>query len=332
MKKNSAFWTYFEKLGPLVMLLALIIGFTIAEPDSFFSVLNGKTILVQTTILAICTLGMTMIMVSGGLDLAVGSIVAFASVCAAQTYASSGSGILACVVAVLAGTICGGLNGYLIAGLRMNPFIATLGMMGMARGAARFVADDSRVYLRHEGESWAPKFLETTPTIEPWSQLGVSPGIILMIILTGIMIVVMRRSVFGRHVYAIGSNEESARLCGIRVDLKKFLIYSLAGLLFGIAGLLQLSYDNAGDPTTRTGFELNVIAAVVIGGASLSGGAGTIVGSIVGALIMVVLTTGFNLVGAEASVQQFVIGAIILGAVALDMFRQGTLRLPGMKA
>lgn len=333
-RRGELFWVWFERLGPLVMLIALMAGFAAADFDTFISLRNAKTILVQTAILATCSIGMTMIMVSGGLDLSVGSILAFSSVAGAATYAATGSPIVTVVACIAAGIACGATNGLLIAGLRMNPFIVTLGMMGIARGFAREVAGDSRLYLYHQAGpeaeklAWSPKLLEIFPSEQPWQAIGFPSGVFLTALLIAIAVVAMRLTVFGRHLYAIGSNEDSAKLCGIRVGWTKFAIYAIAGLVFGIAGLMQLSYDNAGDPVTRTGFELNVIAAVVIGGASLSGGVGSIMGSVIGALIMVVLTNGCAITGVPAARQQIIIGVIIVAAVALDMFRQGKLRWP----
>lgn len=330
------FWYWFERLGPLVMLLALVVGFSAVEYDAFVSVSNFQMILLQTAILATCTLGMTMIMVSGGLDLSVGSALAFASVSGAIAYTMTGSPFFACITAILAGGVVGSANGLLVAGCGMNPFIVTLGMMGVARGAARLFCDSKNVYLYHDTvidgqehrDTWVPQLLVKSPSAEPWATLGVSPGVVITIILIAVMIFVMRRTVLGRHVYAIGSNEDAARLCGIEVDRSKFMIYLIAGLIFGVAGMMQMAFDNSGNPTSRLGFELNVIAAVVIGGASLNGGQGTIFGSVVGALIMVVLTSGFNLTEVSAETQQLVIGVIIVAAVALDMLRQGSLKIP----
>ena len=334
-QQRSVFWVWFERLGPVVMLCALIVGFSIVDAETFATLRNTRAILVQTAILATCSLGMTMIMIAGGLDLAVGSILALSSVAGAAVYASTGSPLLAGASCVLAGLTAGSVNGLLIAGLRFNPFIATLGMMGVARGVARELAGDSKIYLSYteaggasEAQLWSPKLLELFPTTEPWKSIGVPLGVIMTLLLIIALIVIMRTTIFGRHVYAIGSNEDAARLCGVRVAWRKFIIYAAAGLLFGIAGFMQLSYDNAGDPVTRMGFELNVIAAVVIGGASLSGGAGSMLGSVVGALIMVVLTNGCVIAGVPAARQQIIIGLIIIGAVALDMFRQGTLPIP----
>lgn len=333
---SRGFWFWFERLGPLVMLLAVVVGFSIASWEHFVSLGNARLILVQTAILATCSVGMTMILISGGLDLSVGSALALCAVVGAATYTATGSPTMVALACVATGAVVGAGNGILVAGFRMNPFIVTLGMMGAARGLARMVADDSYIYLYYPAEGddrtrWVPKLLEQIPSDGIWASIGIAPGVFIMAGLVLVAAVMMRRSIFGRHIYAIGSNEESAQLCGVRVGWTKFAIYALAGAIFGIAGLMQLGYDNAGNPTARSGFELDVIAAVVIGGASLSGGTGTIIGSLVGAFIMVVLRNGFAIVGVSSATQQLVIGLIIVAATALDMVRQGTFRLPWMR-
>jgi len=332
-RRRHPLWVWLDRIGPLLMLLALLVGFAIADFDGFVNAYNFKVIMSQSAILITCALGMTMILVSGGLDLSVGSTIALAAVVGAHTFAASHSTFLALGACLAMGAGVGATNGLLIAGLRMSPFIVTLGMMGVARGLARVFADDSKVRLPDEvdADNWIIQILDHSPDVEPWASIGIPCGVGVTVLLIALMAVVMRRTVFGRHVYAIGSNEDSARLCGVRVTWTKYLIYIFAGALFGFAGLMQLGFDNLGDSTARTGFELKVIAAVVIGGASLMGGAGTILGTLVGALIMVVLSSGFTILDVPAAWQELVIGAVIVAAVALDMLRQGTLNLDGLR-
>ena len=329
---TKTFWLWFERLGPMVMLVVLILGFSADQGSTFFNAGNLKLILVHSTILATCTLGMTMILISGGLDLSVASSLALSAVAGALVYQQTGSPLAAGLSCIIASSLLGVLNGTLISGFGLNPFIVTLGTLGIGRGIARLLADDSRISLLHsEHGLWQFDILNQNPSFEPWARIGIPPGVLIAVVMILIMVVVMRWTVFGRRVYAIGSNVEAARLCGIKINQTTFMVYALAGFIFGIAGMMQLGFDNAGNPTTREGFELDVIAAVVIGGASLSGGTGTIFGSVIGALIMVVLRNGFGIAGVSAAMQSVVIGAIIVAAVALDMLRQGKLRIPFMR-
>jgi ribose transport system permease protein len=192
--------------------------------------------------------------------------------------------------------------------------------MGVARGFAKWIAREKTVN--------APESLidEIMRRISPNTLFPLPPGVWIAVGLAIMMTIVMRQTVFGRYVFAIGSNEATARLCGIRVQLHKVIIYTIAGLLFGIAGLMQLSRLTQGDPTVAIGLELDIIAAVVIGGASLNGGTGSILGSMIGALIMAVLRNGTYQMGWRAYTQEIIIGAVIVLAVALDRLRQTTAR------
>ena len=304
--------------GPLLGLL-LVVGVFSANPEVrpyFLTGANFKIILTQTVIVAICALGMTMIIVSGGIDLSVGSAVALTSVVGATLIVKSFPPTAVVLLTVLAGGVLGLLNGAAIAGMRMMPFIVTLGMMGVARGAAKWMADNQAV-------NYPDSPLNRIMALEaPEELLPLPAGVWLAIALAVLMAVVMRQTVFGRYIFAIGSNEIAARLSGIRVRLHKVFIYSLAGLFFGIAGLMQLSRLTQGDPTVAIGLELDVIAAVVIGGASLSGGSGSILGSMIGALIMAVLRNGSNQSGWPTYMQEIIIGIVIILAVAVDRLRQ----------
>jgi ribose/xylose/arabinose/galactoside ABC-type transport system permease subunit len=225
--------------------------------------------------------------------------------------------LLAALGGVLAGAACGMLIGGLITRLRLTPFIVTLGMWGAVRGLAKGLANEQMVFVP---ETWLNRLLSTVRDGEGWMLLP--PGVWLTLLLAVLTIAVLRYTRFGRHVYAIGSNEQTARLCGVRVEQTKVLIYTLGGAFAGIAGILQFSYLTLGDPTTAMGLELDVIAAVVIGGGSLSGGEGSVPGSIIGALIMTVVANGCTKLGLANWIQEIVTGLIIVLAVTVDRLRQ----------
>jgi len=288
---------------------------------AFVSVANFKTVLSQTVIVAIGALGMTLIIVSGGIDLSVGSVVAFTSVLGA-TLLNRGWGTASAIgMTVLAGGIVGLLNGSLIAGFRLMPFIVTLGMMGVGRGLAKWVSGNQTVNYPFESPISNLMKRDDLDHLFPLPQ-----GVWIALVLATLMAVVMRQTVFGRYVFAIGSNEATARLCGIRVPMQKVFIYSLAGLFFGCAGLMQLTRLTQGDPSGAVGLELDMIAAVVIGGASLSGGSGSILGSMIGALIIQTLRNGSSLMNWPTFTQEIIIGVVIILAVGLDRLRQSRAR------
>jgi ribose transport system permease protein len=199
--------------------------------------------------------------------------------------------------------------------LKVIPFIATLGMLGVARGAAKWIAGEQTVNIP---QTWANELAVTIPS-HLW--MIVAPGVWLALLLAIVTAVVLRQTIFGRRVFAIGSNEAAARACGIDTDRLKIWIYSLAGLLFGLAGVMQMSRLRQGDPTVAVGAELDIIAAVVIGGGSLNGGEGSILGSMIGALIMAFLRNGCQQMGWANYIQEMIIGTIIVVAVAIDRVR-----------
>jgi ribose transport system permease protein len=314
------------KLGPFIALITLMVVFRLAIGEgatgrTFWSADNLRLMLSQTTIVAVAACGMTMIIVAGGIDLSVGSVMAVSSVTAGLTLAAGYDPALALLVALLAGALCGGITGGIIAGTGISPFIVTLGMMGVARGTAKGLANEEVVRFP---KSWVNGLMHPIPSTSEFTVFNwmvVAPGIWIAALLALVMALVMRRTVFGRNCYAIGSNESASRLCGVRVRTSKVLIYVLAGAIFGLAGLLDLSRLAQGNPTTGLGVELDVIAAVVIGGASLAGGTGTITGTIIGALIMGVLRAGTTQMNWPTWVQEILIGAIIVLAVGIDRLR-----------
>jgi ribose transport system permease protein len=282
----------------------------------FLTGANFKIIFTQTVIVAIGTLGMTIIIVSGGIDLSVGSVVALTSVVGATALLKGFGVFFSAVLTIAVGAAIGLLNGLAIGGLRMMPFIVTLGMMGVARGTAKWLSGSQTV---NPAESAINNIMELK---EPTQLFPLPFGVWITLALALAMAGVMRATVFGRYIFAIGANEAAARLSGIRVNLQKVMIYALAGICFGIAGLMQLSRLTQGDPTVAIGLELDIIAAVVIGGASLSGGSGSILGSMIGALIMAVLRNGSNQMGWPTYMQEIIIGVVIIIAVGLDKLRQ----------
>jgi ribose/xylose/arabinose/galactoside ABC-type transport system permease subunit len=303
-------------LGPFVGLVVVLALFALLVPDTFLSSYNFQTIAAQTVIVGLSAIGMTFVIVSGGIDLSVGSLIALASVVTAVALRQGFSPLLAALAGVISGAFLGLVNGLVITRLAVVPFIVTLGSMGIARGLAKYLADEQKV---DAPAGWLAALMAKSP-VPAW--LLVAPGTWLMFALAGLMGFVLKRSVFGVHTYAVGSNEATAHLCGVRVPRVKLAIYTLSGLFAGLAGVMQYARLTVGDPTTALGKELDVIAAVVIGGASLAGGVGGILGSLLGAFLMSVLSNGCTLTGVPNYVQEILIGVIIVAAVALDRLRQ----------
>jgi len=305
------------RIGPALALIVVVGAFALltGEPSHYLSPINLRIVLSQTVIVALGAIGMTMIIVSGGIDLSVGSAIALTGVVAALGLVAAWPPTLAIAAAVATGGVIGLTNGALITGLRVVPFIATLGMLGVARGVAKWLANEQTVNVP---ATWINDLLIAFPRPK-W--LLVPPGAWVTLALALVAAAVLRRTVFGRRVFALGSNEAAARACGIDTNRLRLITYGSAGLLFGLAGVMQLSRLRQGDPTVAIGTELDVIAAVVIGGGSLSGGEGTIFGSMVGALIMAFLRNGCQQMGWPNYIQDIIIGSIIVLAVALDRLR-----------
>jgi ribose transport system permease protein len=305
------------RFGPFLGLALVVLFFAIASgaPERYLSANNLRVVLAQTVIVALGAIGMTLVIVGGGIDLSVGSAIALTGVLCALALRAGWDPALAVLASVLAGGAVGLLNGLAITRLRVVPFIATLGMLGVARGSAKWLANQTTV---NPPASWVNDLAITFPPV-PWMVFA--PGVWVALVLAVVMAFVLRRTVFGRRVFALGSSEAAARACGIAIDRLKLLIYGVAGLLFGLAGVMQMSRLRQGDPTVAAGTELDVIAAVVIGGGSLNGGEGSIVGSMVGALVMAFLRNGSQQMGWPSYVQEILIGVIIVVAVAIDRWR-----------
>jgi ribose/xylose/arabinose/galactoside ABC-type transport system permease subunit len=268
----------------------------------------------------VCTaaLGMTMIIVAAGIDLSVGSIIALSTVVIALLLKRDVSPLLAALGGVAGAALCGLANGVLITRLKVVPFIVTLGTMLIVRGAAKGLADERRI---EAPATWLNGLLRT---VEAGRGLFLPPGIWILLVLALLVAGVLRYTVFGRHLFAIGSNERTARLCGVRVEGVKVAVYTLSAALAGVAGVMQFAKLSVGDPTVAVGLELDVIAAVIIGGGGLTGGHGTVLGTVLGATIMSVVAIGCSQHGLANWVQQIVTGSIIVLAVALDRWRQGS--------
>ncbi|MFM8729427.1 MAG: ABC transporter permease, partial [Planctomycetaceae bacterium] len=271
----------------------------------------------QTAIYAIIAVGMTMVIILREIDLSVGSIVALSSVTAAVFLrdvgggASAGSGALAmaCLLAVLGAAAAGAVNGLLVTTARLPSFIATLAMMLIARGLAQRITSQESI-----GDTWLPPAFKTLGGGSPG---GLPNPVWIMIVLYAVAHFVMSRTAFGRKLYAIGGNPEAARLCGIRLQAMKFAVFTISGGLAGLGGLLLSSRLNCGDPKYGDMYELEVIAAAVVGGTSLMGGEGRMLGTLIGAFIIAVIRNGMNLLGVESSGQSIVLGAVLAGAVLI---------------
>ena len=304
-------------LGPFLGLLLVILIFALLPEvqDRFLRLGNFKSVATQSVIVALGALGMTFVIISGGIDLSAASNIALASCVTAYAINAGFSPWLGLGLGVLTGGAVGLVNGALITSLRVVPFIITMGMMGIARGAAKWMAGNQKI---DAPITWVNDLMARSP--RP-SWLLLAPGVWLVILLAVVTSVVLRYTVFGRHVFAVGSNEATARLCGIRTNRSKVLIYTLGGLFCGLSGVMEFSRLTVGDPTVAVGLELDIIASVVIGGGSLNGGQGSILGSMIGVFIMSFLRNGCTMMGWPNYIQEIIIGAIIVVAVSIDQFR-----------
>jgi len=297
-----------------LVLVALVFGLLIGP--QFFRAANLELMARQTAIVCVAAFGMTMIVVSGGIDLSVGSIIALGTVIVALVLRSGAGPVAAALAAIGGAALCGVVNGFLVTRLRVVPFIVTLGTMLLVRGAAKGLAEERRI---EAPVTWLNTLLRTA---RDGTGFLVPVGIWITIVLALIVAGILRYTRFGRHLFAIGSNERTARLCGVRVERCKLAVYTLAAALAGVAGVMEFSRLSVGDPTVAVGLELDVIAAVIIGGGSLTGGKGSIAGTLGGAAIMAVIQIGCSQQGLPNWVQQIVTGTIIVLAVGLDRFRE----------
>ena len=312
---------YLNLLGLAVGWVVVFAFFALRAPETFPTLSNFETILRQTTIVAFAAIGMTYIIISGAIDLSVGSMVALVTVVIALFLEQQVPALGAAALGITAGLLCGGLNGLLVSKLRVSSFIVTLGGFLLFRGIAKGLADNQKI---DAPMTWLADVLATLKPEEKWKI--VPPGVWLLIVCAILAALVLSKTVFGRNVLAVGGNEEAARLSGINVNKTRIGVFALSGLFVGLAGLMQFSRLTVGDPTVAVGLELDVIAAGVIGGASLHGGEGSIAGSLLGALIMSTIRAGCSQIGLDNWVQEIVTGVIIVAAVALDRWRLARLQ------
>ena len=307
---------FLSRIGPVIGLIGIVIFFSAFAPRTFATLGNVQIILMQTAVVGTAALGMTIVIVSGGIDLSVGSAIALTSVVVAIALRAHWPAPLAAVAGIAAGSAVGFLTGLVITELKLMPFIVTLGTLAALRGLTEVIGNEQTVLAP---DTWLNDLIRLLGPGRQW--MLVAPGVWVTIVLALVVAVVLRYTRFGRHVFAIGSNEQTARLCGIPVKQTKTFVYCLGGTFAGLAGVLQFSSLTVGDTTTANGMELDIIAAVVIGGASLNGGQGSVLGTLVGALIMSVVANGCAKIGLGNPVQKIVTGGIIVLAVAVDRFQ-----------
>lgn len=305
-------WGFIRNLGPLLGLLILCVVLT-GMSDRFLTMDNLLNVTRQVSINAVISVGMTLVILTGGIDLSVGSILAFAGSITAGLLSGGQSLVPAIIVGVVAGAFIGMINGALITRAGIPPFIATLGTMTAARGFTLVYTDGRPI----TGMEEAFRFLGGGYIA------GIPVPVIIMAVIFLLAHIMLTRTKFGRYVYAIGGNEEAARLSGIGTKKILLSVYTLAGLLAGFSGVIMASRLNSAQPTAGAGFELDAIAAVVLGGTSLSGGVGTVGGTLIGAMIIGVLDNGLNLLNVSSFYQQVAKGVVILLAVYVDKKRKG---------
>lgn len=300
-----------RNLTTLLGLAILCIVLSIVSPV-FLTANNLSNIIVQSSINACIAIGATVIIISGGIDLSVGSVLALAGVVMAMALTSGVPLIISLIIGLATGTLCGIVNGMLITKGKLPPFIATLGMMSIARGLALFITDGRQISsfsesFRFFGNGMVFKIIPTQNVI--------------MVLFFILFYFIMKYTKTGRYCYAIGGNEEAAKLSGINLTKYKIIFYAIGGFMASIGAIILSARLNSAQPVAGLGYELDAIAAVVIGGTSLAGGEGKIFGTLIGALLIGVLRNGLNLMNVSSYVQQIAIGVVIVLAVLIDKYK-----------
>lgn len=310
-----------QKLLAFASLIVLMVIFSVLKPDAFFTTDNIIGILQSTTVIGVLAIASTFIIITSGIDLSVGVLMTFCAVMAGVFMVNLGLPMWIGVPgAVLVGALCGTVSGLAITKLRVPPFIATLGMMMLLKGASLIITQTRPIYFNDVEGFDAISLGSVLSELVP--GLPIPNGVLIMFIVAVVSAVVLNKTALGRYTFALGSNEEAVRLSGVNVDRWKVIIYAFSGGICGIAGLLIASRLNSAQPALGQGYELDAIAAVVIGGTSLSGGVGTILGTIIGAFIMSVLINGLRIMSVAQEWQMVLTGLIIILAVYTDNLRR----------
>jgi ribose transport system permease protein len=296
-------------LGIFASFALMVIIFSILAPE-FGTIENVRQVALSSSINAVIAIGMTLVIITAGIDLSVGSIAGLSGIVAAVTLVDTASPGVGILVGLGVGLACGLLNGLLIAGLRLGAFIVTLGTLSLYRGLSLVTTDGTPVYGLPDGfRRFISGFVGPVPV-----------PVIIAAVVAVLAYFMLRSTAFGDSVVAVGGNEEAARLCGIPVMRVKIAVYGIAGLLSGLGGLILIARVGASDPTAGVGYELDAIAAAVIGGASLSGGKGRIFGTLLGALMLGALRNGLTLLDVPTFYQQVASGLVIISAIVIDRF------------
>lgn len=302
-----------QKLLAFGSLILLIIVFSIASPY-FLEPENIVGILVSTAVTGVLAVGVTFVIITSGIDLSVGTNMTFSAVmCGVSVTFWQLPVYVGILAGILAGGLCGLINGTAIAKMKLPPFIATMGMMMITKGLALVISGTKPIYFND-----TPIFRKITMD----KIIGIPYAVLILFAAAIIASLVLSKTVFGRYTYALGSNEEATRLSGINVNGWKIGIYALCGLFAGLAGVMMASRLNSAQPALGSGYEMDAIAAAVIGGTSLSGGEGSILGTIIGAFIMSVLTNGLRILAVPQEWQTVVSGIIVMLAVYMDIIRK----------
>lgn len=309
-----------QRLLASASLIVLLIGFGIASPN-FMQTSNILAILQATSVHGVLAIAATLVIITGGIDLSVGTLMTFTAVICGVVLTYAGMPLpLGVAAAILAGALCGLCSGTFVAKMKIPPFIATLGMMLILKGLSLVISGTRPIYFND-----TPGFDQISRGSligEIFPAVPIPNGVLILFVVAIVVGYILNRTALGRYTFAIGSNEEAVRLSGVNTDRWKMGIYALAGAICGIAGVLIASRLNSAQPALGFGYELEAIAAVVIGGTSLAGGRGTIVGTLIGALIMAVLTNGLRVLSVAQEWQTVITGSIIILAVYADMVRR----------
>lgn len=313
----------FHRLLAFSGLIALVVVFSLASPN-FMQTQNVLAILQATSVNGVLAIAATLVIITGGIDLSVGTLMTFCAVITGVVLTNLGMPLpLGILASILSGLFCGLVSGTIIAKLKVPPFIATLGMMLILKGLSLVISGTKPIYFND-----TPGFNQIALGSAIGSVFPAVPvpnGVLVLFLVAGIAAFVLSKTALGRYTFALGSNEEAVRLSGVNVDRWKIAVYAVAGSICGVAGLLIASRLNSAQPALGQGYELDAIAAVVIGGTSLSGGRGTVVGTLIGALIISVLANGLRILSVAQEWQTVVTGSIIILAVYADILRRRTL-------